>query len=91
MTSADEFVLQLLIDKGIVDSAAIEIARAKVAELDGDGNPDTETLELLVSEHTVTQQQIAFGTGAGNTGSCKNFINTARRSKEIITINCCTN
>lgn len=59
MTSADEFVLQLLIDKGIVDSVAIDTARAKVAELDGDGNPDTQTLELLVSEHTVTQQQIA--------------------------------
>jgi general secretion pathway protein E/type IV pilus assembly protein PilB len=59
VTSADEFVLQLLIDKGIVDSVAIDTARAKVAELDGDGNPDTQTLELLVSEHTVTQQQIA--------------------------------
>ena len=60
MTSADEFVLQLLIDKGVVDSAVIETARAKVAEQDGEGgNPDTDTLELLVAEHTVTQLQIA--------------------------------
>lgn len=59
MTSADEFVLQLLIDKGILDSAVIETARAKAAEQDGDGNPDTETLELLVAEHHVSQHQIA--------------------------------
>jgi type IV pilus assembly protein PilB len=59
VTSADEFVLQLLTDKGIVDSAAIEAARAKAAEQGGEGNPDTETLELLVAEQTVTQLQIA--------------------------------
>ncbi len=59
MTSADEFVLQLLIDKGIVDSAAIDVARAKAAEQDSEGNPDTDTLELLIAEHTVTQLQIA--------------------------------
>lgn len=59
MTSADEFVLQLLIDKGIVDSAAIDAARAKVDEQGSDGNPDTDTLERLVTEHTVTQLQIA--------------------------------
>ncbi len=59
MTSADEFVLQLLIDKGIVDSAVIDEARAKVDEQGNDGNPDTETLDLLVSEHAVTQLQIA--------------------------------
>jgi type IV pilus assembly protein PilB len=59
VTSADEFVLQLLIDKGIVDSAAIDVARAKAAEQDSEGNPDTDTLELLIAEHTVTQLQIA--------------------------------
>ena len=57
MTSADEFVLQLLVDKGIVDSAAIEAARVQAAEQGGE--EDTETLELLVREQTVTQQQIA--------------------------------
>ena len=59
MTSADEFVLQLLIDKGIVDSAVIDDARTKVAEQGSDGNPDTDTLDLLVNEHSVTQLQIA--------------------------------
>ncbi|MFQ3224266.1 MAG: type IV pilus assembly protein PilB [Lentimonas sp.] len=59
MTSADEFVLQLLIDKGIVDSAVIDDARTKVAEQGSDGNPDSDTLDLLVDEHSVTQLQIA--------------------------------
>ncbi len=59
MTSADEFVLQLLIDKGIVDSAVIDDARAKVAELGSEGNPDSDALDLLVDEHAVTQLQIA--------------------------------
>jgi general secretion pathway protein E/type IV pilus assembly protein PilB len=59
VTSADEFVLQLLIDKGIVDSAVIDDARAKVAELGSEGNPDSDALDLLVDEHAVTQLQIA--------------------------------
>jgi type IV pilus assembly protein PilB len=59
VTSADEFVLQLLIDKGIVDSAVIDDARTKVAEQGSDGNPDSDTLDLLVDEHSVTQLQIA--------------------------------
>ena len=59
MTSADEFVLQLLTDKGIVESAAIEDARVKAAEQGGDGNPDTAALDLLVTENIVTQVQIA--------------------------------
>lgn len=59
MTSADEFVLQLLTDKGIVESAAIEDARVKAAEQGGDGNPDTAALDWLVTENTVTQVQIA--------------------------------
>ncbi len=59
MTSADEFVLQLLTDKGIVESAAIEDARVKAAEQGGDGNPDTAALDCLVTENIVTQVQIA--------------------------------
>ena len=59
VTSADEFVLQLLIDKGIVDSAAIQAARTKAAEQPSAGNLDTDTVELLVAEHAVTQLQIA--------------------------------
>ena len=59
MTSADEFVLQLLTDKGIVESTAIEDARVKAAEQGSDGNPDTAALDLLVTENIVTQVQIA--------------------------------
>jgi type IV pilus assembly protein PilB len=59
VTSADEFVLQLLIDKGIVDSATIEAARTKAAEQPSVGNLDTDTVELLLAEHAVTQLQIA--------------------------------
>lgn len=59
MTSADEFVLQLLIDKGIVDSAAIQVARTKAAEQPSVGNLDSDTVELLLAEHAVTQLQIA--------------------------------
>jgi type IV pilus assembly protein PilB len=59
VTSADEFVLQLLIDKGIVDSATIEAARTKAAEQPSVGNLDSDTVELLLAEHAVTQLQIA--------------------------------
>ena len=59
MTSADEFVLQLLIDKGIVDSAVIESAREQVAEEASGGNADTATLEQLLKDRTITQMQIA--------------------------------
>ena len=58
MTSADEFVLQLLIDKGIIDSAGIEGAKLQAVEQAGD--EDIGTLDLLVREDAVTQQQIAF-------------------------------
>jgi type IV pilus assembly protein PilB len=54
VTSADEFVLQLLIDQGIIDSTGIENARLEA------GDEEIETLDLLVREDAVTQQQIAF-------------------------------
>lgn len=59
MTSADEFVLQLLIDKGLIEPAVIDAARAKVTEAGSSGNADTNTLERLVAERSVTQLQIA--------------------------------
>ncbi|WP_269527199.1 GspE/PulE family protein [Coraliomargarita parva] len=58
MTSADEFVLQLLIDKGLIDDAAVEEAREATASEDS-AEPDTLALEHLVKEERVTQQQIA--------------------------------
>jgi general secretion pathway protein E/type IV pilus assembly protein PilB len=59
VTSADEFVLQLLTDKGLLEESAIETARAKVNEAEYDSSEDTATLEALVADQTVTQQQIA--------------------------------
>lgn len=59
MTSADEFVLQLLIDKGILDSATIEAARANVSEADGDGSVDTAILKYLVAEHQLVPMKVA--------------------------------
>lgn len=59
MTSADEFVLQLLTDKEIVDAATVENARAQVAEEGAEGSEDSAVLERLVKNKDVTQQQIA--------------------------------
>jgi general secretion pathway protein E/type IV pilus assembly protein PilB len=59
VTSADEFVLQLLTDKGFIDASAIESARAKVTEKGYEGSEDTAVLESLVANHTVSQKQIA--------------------------------
>jgi general secretion pathway protein E/type IV pilus assembly protein PilB len=59
VTSADEFVLQLLTDKGLLEESAIETARAKVNGTEYDGSEDTATLEALVADHSISQQQIA--------------------------------
>lgn len=59
MTSADEFVLQLLIDKDIVDSAAIDDARANISASSDDGNEDTAILEYLIAEHKLRPMQVA--------------------------------
>jgi general secretion pathway protein E/type IV pilus assembly protein PilB len=59
VTSADEFVLQLLNDKGFIDGSAIESARAKISEAGYEGSEDSAVLESLLADHTVTQKQIA--------------------------------
>jgi hypothetical protein len=59
VTSADEFVLQLLTDKGLLEESTIETARAKVNESEYDGSEDTAALEALVADHSINQQQIA--------------------------------
>ncbi|TVP80974.1 MAG: type II/IV secretion system protein [Puniceicoccaceae bacterium] len=59
MTSADEFVLQLLTDKGLLEESAIEAARAKVLEAGHDGEEDSAVLDVLLADHTITQKQIA--------------------------------
>lgn len=59
MTSADDFILQLLTDKGLLSESAIETARAKVIEAGYDGVEDNAVLETLVADQEVSQQQIA--------------------------------
>lgn len=59
MTSADEFVLQLLTDKSLLDESVIESTRAKVNEAGFEGSEDTAILESLVAEHIISQQLIA--------------------------------
>ena len=59
MTSADEFVLQLLTDKGLLEESAVETTRAKFNESEYDGSEDTAALEALVADHSINQQQIA--------------------------------
>ncbi len=59
MTSADEFVLQLLTEKSLLDGSVIESTRAKVNEAGFEGSEDTAILEALVADHVVSQKQIA--------------------------------
>ena len=59
MTSADEFVLQLLTDKGLLDEGALESARAKVTEDGYEGTEDTAALESLFADQVISQKQIA--------------------------------
>lgn len=59
MTSADDFVLQLLTDKGLLEESAIEAARAKAIEAGFEGEEDTAVLEALVADSEVSQMQIA--------------------------------
>lgn len=59
MTSADDFVLQLLTDKGLVDNEKIDEVRSKVSETEGAADEDAAILEALVAEHSLTPMQIA--------------------------------
>lgn len=59
MTSADEFVLQILIDKAVIASDVMESARAQVEGAGFEGDLDTAVLEHLVAANELTQLQIA--------------------------------
>ncbi|MGJ8639145.1 MAG: GspE/PulE family protein [Opitutaceae bacterium] len=59
MTSDDEFVLQLLTDRGILDSDTINAARDSVAEGDVEGDPDSAVIDNLIADDKLTQMQIA--------------------------------
>ena len=58
MTSADDFVIQLLQDKGIVPADALASARGQVKpETPADG-VDAATLEILFANHVVTPELV---------------------------------
>ena len=59
MTSADDFVLQLIEDNSIVDAAIIEAARQKVSDEQLSGDPHSAALDLLLADKSVSQSQIA--------------------------------
>ncbi|MGC6423579.1 MAG: GspE/PulE family protein [Lentimonas sp.] len=59
MTSDDEFVLQLLTDRGILDSDVINSARDSVAEKDVDGDPASAVIDHLIEDDNLTQMQVA--------------------------------
>jgi len=58
VTSADDFVLQLLTDRNVVAASAIESARAKAAE-DHPEADEGAVLDRLVQDGEVTERQIA--------------------------------
>ncbi|QYY34537.1 ATPase, T2SS/T4P/T4SS family [Ruficoccus sp. ZRK36] len=59
MTSADDFVLQLLQDRALVTSEDVATAREQVEASDeGSVSPDSQTLDLLIQKGYVTPQQI---------------------------------
>lgn len=59
MTSTEELTLQLLIDKGIVDTTAVEAARASVEAEEMDGDTDANALKYLIKNNGLIEQQIA--------------------------------
>lgn len=58
MTSADEFVIQLIIDRALVSEDAIESVRSEAIELRPDDDPDTALLESLLAEGLVTHEAL---------------------------------
>jgi len=57
--STEELVLQLLTDRGIVETATVESIRAEVKEKSFEGGLNKNTLDQLIKNKTVTEQQIA--------------------------------
>ncbi len=58
MTSADDFVIQLILDKGLVTADAVEAARSQVSpETPGD-QVDSAVLDILFKAQTVTPEAV---------------------------------
>lgn len=59
MTSSDNFVLQLLIDKAIVDADSVAAAQATAQEQESSTDSDSLALDLLLNEKKVTPLEVA--------------------------------
>lgn len=59
MTSSDNFVLQLLIDKSIVDADTVAAAQATAQDQDSSTDSDSLALDLLINEKKVTPLEVA--------------------------------
>lgn len=57
MTSADDFVLQLIEDSGLVESEDIATIRAEV-EAEGVDEPDSAVIDRLIQAGHITEQQV---------------------------------
>jgi type IV pilus assembly protein PilB len=64
VTTADDFVIQFIQDKGLVSPDDVAAARSALGELKEGQNPDTVALEHLVAEKKVTWQSITQALGA---------------------------
>jgi len=58
VTSADDFVLQLIEDSGLVDSAILEETRNSVTADGVTEEPDSEVIKRLVDEGQISEKQI---------------------------------
>ena len=63
MTTADDFVIQFIQDKGLVSADAVAAARAAVGEVPPDKNADTLALEKLVELGSVAWKDITVALG----------------------------
>jgi general secretion pathway protein E/type IV pilus assembly protein PilB len=59
VTSSDNFVLQLLIDKSIVDADSVAAAQATAQDQDSSTDSDSLALDLLLNEKKVTPLEVA--------------------------------
>jgi general secretion pathway protein E/type IV pilus assembly protein PilB len=59
VTSSDNFVLQLLIDKSIVDADTVAAAQATAQDQDSSTDSDSLALDLLINEKKVTPLEVA--------------------------------
>ncbi len=63
MTTADDFVIQFIQDKGLVSADAVAAARAALGEVSADKNVDTLTLDKLVELNSVSWKAITAALG----------------------------